>query len=375
MKNVLFYTLLLLICTSVTAQTGKPVQANDGIATGTLRSVGLDSLKINEMSAKISEGIYPNIHSVLIARNNTLVYEQYWPGKDENWGDSLGVVPHGINDLHDCRSVSKSIVGACIGIAIAQGKIKGVEQRVFDFFPEYKKQDTGLKSNLTIKHLLTMTSGLVWNEDIPYTNPENSEVRMIGSKDPIGFVLSQPMDAVPGKVWKYNGGNTQLLAAIIEKVSGLKIDQFALDYLFKPLGITSYDWNKYPGTSLPAAASGLRLRSRDMLKFGLLYSNSGVWNGRQVVPASWVQESSQFQVARNGQREGGGYGYQFWVFVSQRSLVQLQLVTAVGNGDQRIFMDNDRKLVIVVTAGNYNLWDIKKGSDALLHDYIYPAFR
>src|SRR5688572_6968066 len=236
---------------------------------------GIDSLIIHSMERVVENGTYPNIHSVLISHHGKLVYEKYWPGKDERWGDSLGVIIHAKDSLHDIRSISKSIVSACVGIEIQQGKIKSADQKVFDFFPEYAKQDTGIKSLLTVKHLLTMSSGLTWNEDVPYDNPENSEIKMIRSANPVEYVLSQPMDLPPGKVWEYNGGTTQLLAAIIEKTTGKKIDAFANEYLFQPIGITTFEWVKYPGTDLPAAASGLRLRSRDLLNFGLLYSDKG----------------------------------------------------------------------------------------------------
>ena len=251
-----------------------------------------------------------------------------------------------------------------------QGKIESVDQKVFDFFPEYAKLDTGLKSLLTIKHLLCMSSGLVWNEEVPYDNPENSEIRMIRSPNPVEYVLSQPMNAPPGKVWKYNGGTTQLLAAIIEKTTGKKIDQFGNENLFQPLEIMRFDWAKYPGTDMPAAASGLRLRSRDLLKFGLLYYHGGKWKDQQVVPEKWIEESFQPHVERPG---GGAYGYQFWLWEEMINNRAVPIVACVGNGDQRIFFDKARDLVVVITAGNYNKWDIEKNAGALLKDYIYPA--
>ena len=215
-----------------------------------------------------------------------------------------------------------------------------------------------------------MSSGLAWNEDVPYDNPENSEIRMTKSPNPVEYVLSQPMDFPPGKVWKYNGGTTQLLAAIIEKTTGKKIDEFANEYLFQPLGITRFEWAKYPGTDMPAAASGLRLRSRDLLKFGLLYNNDGMWKDKQVVPEKWVDESFQPQVERPG---GGAYGYQFWLWDETINNNPIPIVACVGNGDQRVFFDTARDFVVVITAGNYNKWDIEKNASALLRDYIYRA--
>src|ERR1700744_2092858 len=154
---------------------------------------GIDLGIVQQLEGEIGSGVYPNIHSVLIARHGKLVYEHYWPGKDEILGQDLGVIAHGVDSLHDLRSVTKSFVGACIGIAIAQGKIKGVDEPVFAIFPEYAKWDTGMKVGLTIRHLLTMSSGLDWDETRPYNDTLNSEIAMDRSPDPIAYVLSRPM--------------------------------------------------------------------------------------------------------------------------------------------------------------------------------------
>ncbi|MCF6405513.1 beta-lactamase family protein [Chitinophaga filiformis] len=373
MKHLITTLLLLSIVYPAFSQqqtnNGYPAKLADGISIATLKDEKISEDKINMLAEEIGKNTYPNIHSLLISRHNKLVYERYWPGEDQHWGNAIGVVPHAQDSLHDIRSISKSIVSACVGIAIQQGKIKSVDQKVLSFFPAYAAQDTGLKSTLTIEHLLSMSSGLVWNEDVPYDNPENSEIRMIMSPDPVGYVLSQPMEAPPGQVWKYNGGTTQLLAAIIERTTGKPVDQFAREYLFKPLGITAFEWLKYPGTNIPAAASGLRLRSRDLLKFGLLYSNNGIWQGKQVVPAHWVKASFQPHV----KRPGGAYGYQFWIWNDTVDNKPVSVVNCVGNGDQRIIFDKEHDLVVVITAGNYNKWDIRKNSAAIMRDYIVPA--
>lgn len=215
-----------------------------------------------------------------------------------------------------------------------------------------------------------MSSGLVWNEEVPYDNPENSEIRMIRSSNPVEYVLSQPLEFQPGVSWKYNGGTTQLLAAIIEKVTGKKVDQFANEYLFQPLDIKQFEWAKYPGTDQPAAASGLRLRPRDLLKFGLLYNNNGTWNGKQIISKEWIEESFQSHVQRP---DGGAYGYQFWLWQDTINNQPIPFIACVGNGDQRIFFDRTHHMVVVITAGNYNKWTIKNNAYALMKEYIYPA--
>ena len=370
-NRYLFYiSMLLVFFSSCFQKIRKQVENGDGIPVASMANSGIDSVALHKVDTAIRNGTYPNIHSLLIARHGKLVYESYWPGKDERWGLDVGIIAHTRDSLHDIRSISKSIVSACVGIALQQGKIKSVEQKVLDFFPGQEKLDTGLKSLLTIKHLLSMSSGLSWNEEVPYDNPENSEVKMIRSSDPVEYVLSQSMDASPGKVWKYNGGTTQLLAAIIEKTTGKKIDSFANEFLFQPLGIMRFEWAKYPGTDLPAAASGLRLRSRDLLTFALLYNNNGKWNDKQLVPGKWIDESFQPQVQRPG---GGAYGYQFWLWDEMIGASTIPIVACVGNGDQRIFFDMANDLLVVITAGNYNKWDIKNDASALMRDYVYPA--
>jgi len=370
LKSILYLFIFSCLFSACGSNNNTKTLAADNQDIRFIATEGIDTGIIRSMEEVIQNNEYPNIHSVLIAHNNKLIYENYWPGQDESWGDKLGNIKHSKDDLHDVRSISKSIVSACVGIAIEQGKIKSVDQKVFEFFPEFKKQDTGLKAALTIKHLLTMTSGLKWNEDIPYDNPENSEIQMIRAPDAVGYVLSQPMDFPAGKMWKYNGGTTQLLAAILQKTTGKRIDSFANEFLFQPLRIPRFEWAKYPGTELPAAASGLRLRSIDLLNFGLLYMNGGQWNNMQIIPAQWVIDSHTSYITNN---EGGGYGYQFWLWTNSIMNKPVPLVVCVGNGDQRVFMNKENGLVVVITAGNYNKWDIPKNAGALLKEFIYPA--
>lgn len=378
MRKLLSHLILCLLffnagfCQTTNRFSEKPDDLKDGIKTSTLAKEGMNAEVINDIVKAIDSGFYPNRHSLLIYKNNKLVLEKYFTGRDQKaWHGDIGVVDHNVNILHDMRSVSKSVVSACIGIAIAQGKIKSVDQKVFTFFPEYEAFDTGTKKDLTIEHLLTMSSGLKWNEDIPYNNPENSEMLMTASKDPLAYILSQPMEALPGTVWKYNGGTTQLLAEIIRRATGKTVAEFANENIFKKLGITTYEWALFPGTNNPIAASGLRLRPRDMLKFGMVYQHGGKWQEQQVIPRSWVEQSFKLKISRPG--SSGGYGYQFWIFRDTIQNKAIELPTAVGNGDQRIFFDRKNDLLVVMTAGNYNKWDIKNNAYAIFKK-IYESF-
>lgn len=377
MKSIrIFIGILLILNLSIgcrQSSNNNPSDQNEPqeftLSTSTLEDVELDEGVIQELIDSIKTGYYPNRHSLLIYKNDKLVLEEYFTGKDENWGDDLGTVQHNDTVLHDMRSVSKSIVSACIGIAISQGKIKSVDQAIFDFFKDYQQFNNEGREKLTIKHLLTMTSGLEWNEEVPYDNPENSEIQMINSEDGIGFVLSRDLVAIPGTYWKYNGGTTELLAELIQRVSGKNIHEFAKEFLFEPIGIEKSEWTISPSTNSPAAASGLRLTSRDMLKFGILYKNGGKWGQVQVIPENWIQESFK----SNLQLPFGSYGFQFWIYNYDIDGNILKIPAAVGNGDQRIFFDQKNNLVVVTTSGNYNKWDIENNSGAVLKK-IYASF-
>jgi len=146
MKNTCLVFSLLIICL-VGANAQKP-----------------DGYFFRMMETAIQHGIYPNIHSILISYKDSLIYEKYWAGNDR-MGTGVHTIAHGVDSFHGLQSVSKSFTSACIGIALKQGKIKSIDQRIFNFFPEHAEQDTGLKSLITIKDLLTMTAGFAWNEE------------------------------------------------------------------------------------------------------------------------------------------------------------------------------------------------------------------
>jgi len=336
----------------------------------------IDSSFIKAMESSIANGTYPNIHSILVSLNGKLIYEKYWSGSDQKFGKPIGVVAHGIDSLHSMRSVTKSVTSACIGIALQQGKIKNINQRLFEFFPEHAAQDTGLKSLITIKHLLTMTAGFQWYEH-DRTSPVNSETLMGNAPDPVAYMMSLPMANKPGTTYEYNGGATQLLAAIIQKATGLPVDLFAKKYLFTPLGITRFEWGRTYGSNMPDAFSSLYLKSRDALNFGLLYMNEGKWKSKQVIPAAWVKESIKpFIVADDGSDPMFGkseYGFQWWILRDTIMNGPITVSACIGNGGQRIFIDKKNKLVVVFTGGNYDRPDIYLNPYKILVKFIYPA--
>jgi len=375
-------TLLSVICCltglgqtparDTTYQYTVPVQLNDGINTGNMSNVGIDSLPVIKLTRLILADTFTNIHSLLIFRNGRLVYENYFAGRDEEWGLKLGYIKHDINSLHDVRSISKSIVSACIGIAIAQKKIKSIDDPIFNYLPDYTRYKTEANSTITIRSLLTMSSGIKWDEDSPHNTSKNDETQMERSGAPVAYTLSLPMAAKPGVIWNYNSGGVQVLAAIIKNVSGYDIDEFATKFLFEPLGIKDHRWIKMRN-NFQAAASGLRLRSRDLLKIGMLYLNKGKYNMIQVVPKNWVKQSVSTALLRDSDTKKNGYGYLFWTETDLVDQKAHYIISARGNGGERLFIDAKSKLIVVITAGNYNTPNVVNDGQKALVKYILPA--
>lgn len=221
-------------------------------------------------------------------------------------------------------------------------------------FPEYPDLAADPKrQRLLISHALTMTLGLEWNERIPYTDPANGEVAMERAADRYRFILERPVASDPGGHWAYSGGSTQLLGRLITKGTGRPFSHYARETLFDPLGIGSTEWRV--GRDLePRAASGLRLRPRDLAVIGQMILNGGTWDGRRIVPASWLEESFTAQAYVTG---GGRYGYQWWLgneYIGTSAGPKAERsIMAAGLGGQRLFLFPELKLLVVTTAGNY----------------------
>ncbi len=378
MRNLILIIAFLVLFISCDEQDSPNIKKEtdlieNEVSKETLEKFGIDSLQLKQLTSKIEKQEYPNIHSVIILKNSKLVYEQYFSGNDQSYGKDIGIIHHNKTTLHDLRSVSKSVVSICVGIAIDKGMIKGVQQKISDFFPEIELKNE--KANWTIEHFLTMTTGLDWNEKIPYTNPKNDEIQMTYSKNPIAYVLNKPLKNTPGVKFNYSGGATQILAEIIERVSNTSLDKFANDHLFLPLGIKKFEWKKFSvwgGANKFAAPSGLRLTSRDLLKIGLLYQNNGKWRDKQVLSEEWIKQS--FSPKIGVPVSNSAYGYQFWMWSDVILKNKIKIVRANGNGGQNIFWDLKNDLIVVTTAGNYNKWNIKNNPYALLRNEIYPLF-
>jgi CubicO group peptidase (beta-lactamase class C family) len=329
---------------------GLPKETTDQWSMAAPESVGLASAPLCSMVKWLDGSKESNVHAVLVVRHGKLVFEHYLSGRDETlWGRPIGNIAFGREVLHDERSATKSVIALLLGIAIDHGQIKGIDEPVLSFFPEYADLRTPEKDRITLRHLITMSAGLEWHElDVPYTNAANSTARMEAANDLYRFVLEQPVVAPPGDLWNYNSGGTEVIAAILKKAAGKPIEDFARELLFEPLGITDVEWHRNANGNV-FAAGGLRLRPRDLAKIGQFVLQRGNWRGTQVVPASWIDAATTPQIGIGSDF----YGYFFWLGRSLVDRHEIKYVAAVGLGGQRLFIIPELDLVMVMNAGLY----------------------
>ena len=304
------------------------------------------------LQQRLNAGEFPQLHALLVVQHGRTLVERYFTGQDEIIGDRIGTVTFAPTTLHDVRSVTKSVVSLLFGVALAEGAIKDLDTPVLDYFPEYQDLRTPERLQIRLRDLLSMTSGFAWDEQTyPYSDPRNSEIAMDIAPDPLRYVLTQKTEAAPGTRWKYSGGDVELIGAILARTMKLSLSEYAQRKLFAPLAITDFGWSKNKGVEM--AASGLRLTPRDMLKIGRLALDGGRYEGRQIVPAQWLQTAT----ARHAQVEpdpvcGTAYGYFWWLGPGCEA--DLPWFAAFGNGGQRIWVVPSLALIVVQTMGLYN---------------------
>jgi CubicO group peptidase (beta-lactamase class C family) len=306
------------------------------------------------MSPDLLEKMRENMHeerlpvdSVIIIRNGCIVMEEY---------PSSSIPSSTKRKLY---SATKSITSALIGIAIQEGYIEGVDQKIIDYFPDKTIADKDRRQMITIKHLLTMTGGYEWGNDGTGSGMRNSA-------DPVQYVLDKPMVQDPGNVYNYGDGSPFLLGAIIYEVTGMTVLEFAEKYLFTPLNITDVSWESSGDQYF--AASGLWMRPRDMAKIGQLFLNYGKWGEKQVISQDWITESTETHVSGQGFMAGAnfdvdGYGYLWWTYPESG------VYYASGMYEQRIYVCPELDLVAVFTSHN----DGAEVTPRLLFHYILPA--
>jgi len=336
--------------------THTPEQLNDGWATANIAEYAIDKRELGRLIDSVRAGNLVNTHSVLMAKENKLVFETYFDGFNAN-------IPH------DLRSASKSISSAMIGIAIDDKIIGSVNERLYDAVPkEYQYTKDSLKSQIRVKDLLTMSSGLDVNnlasEDY-YQDPENP-------KSWLQSVLEAPMVKEPGTYADYGSANPFLLGVYLNERLNGPLENYMDEKLFGPLGITNYINQTDDSEITPYFGGGMLLTPRDLLKFGQLYLNKGVWNGKQIISEDWVAESFKKHVQLQDVRDKNQYGYLWWHDTYQVKGRSIECIEARGAGGQFIFVIPELESVVVITSGNFRNGKGNQPRD-ILKKYLLPA--
>ncbi len=327
--------------------------------------------KLDSITIAAKNGIYPNLDAIVISQHRKIVFQSYHNTQKKD-------------SLHDTRSAFKSITAILIGIAIDKGFIKSINQKVYTFFPNYLKPTIWdkRKDSLTIEQLLTMKSGFnceEWNGD------KDCEDEMETTNDWIKFCLDLDFKNSPGSKWDYTSINAMILGGIISNSSRMSVSEFAEKYLFSPLKITKYKWTKDP-LGQETTAGSFYILPTDMIKIGELVLNNGVYNGKRIVSAKWIEqmtkkitlieEFSNVRISKNKQAipQPTYYGYMWYNEQVKTEKLDYNLIFASGNGGQYIMVVKDLNLVVVFTGNSYNSYKSKLPFDVMIK-YVLPAFQ
>ena len=333
--------------------------ADDWAVENNSQAAGFDRAKLCELLKGFADSNV-NFHSLIIERHGRLVVEAYKRGKDESiYTLFASSTDFDATTRHDVRSISKSVVSLLWGIAQADGKTPTLNSPVLGLLAALADLKNEGREAITIAHLLTMSSGLDWNEPNTY-NSKNDELGLYWRTSQSRYVFNRPMAAQAGTRYNYNGGGTAVLAQILTERVGMSLPDYARKVLFEPLGITDWEWvNDVRGR--PLAFAGLRLRPRDLARIGRMVlgeeKHRGRWQGKQIVPADWLADSLRGQIDMQNE-PGWQYGYQWWVGKVDALGAKQDWSAGFGNGGQRLFLVPDLDLVVVMTAGAYNKSEI-----------------
>ncbi|UCH14701.1 MAG: serine hydrolase, partial [Bacteroidales bacterium] len=310
-----------------------------------------------------------------------LVFEDYYTGHQYQWDapKHYGDFVTWSQDMQHCiHSDTKSFTSLCIGIAIDKGYIKNANQSIFDYLPNYQHLRTEEKEKITIENLLTMTSGLKWEEwDVSLSSIENDQIGIWFWEDgPINYALGRDLEAEPGTRFNYSGGDIQILVEILKNATGMKLDEFSGKHLFEPMGVTSYDWWLIFPSGEIHGAGGLKLIPRDMVKIGAMMLNKGIWNETRIISEDWVMKCASSYPGNNdikipGEDKGKvGYSYTWWTKDFTYNNDNISMYFAVGWGGQKIIVLPSLDMVIVFTGANYTS---KVHEFELIERFILPA--
>ena len=321
---------------------------------------GVDGAALRALADQVRDGTYGSTHALLVVRNGHVVFEEYFRG----WSEGR---------LHEMQSISKGVVSLAVGVALEQGALESLDQRIVDYFPDLEIRNRNeWKEAITIGDILRMSTGTAYEEGFA-GSPHSRLNRM--RRGWTEFWLGQKMAFEPSTGWHYDSGGVIALSAVFQRTTGMHVDDFAREHIFEPLGIERYEWERND-EGHPHAGGGLHLRARDLAKIGLLMLNGGEWKGRQIVSADWVERSTRtkFRFAAEA-HPFQGYAYLWWVFAPDPAVPDgSRIVAGTGLGGQYVFWIPDHDMVVVVLGWSDDP-DESQAPIRFLYEHILPALR
>lgn len=339
-----------------------PPQESDGWEVAAFEESS-ESGQLADLFQRVIEGEFQGLDAVLIAHQGQLVVEEYF---------HLGAR----EKPHTLQSCTKSVVSLLIGTALDAGLIEDLNQPLENYFPQHKDSMSSAFKRIDLKHALTMSAGLHWNEwELSLSDSQHDLRALNESPDMYRFMLNRNLEigASPGDKFNYNTGLSVLLGGVLLDVAEVSADKYAAAHLFKPLGIQQHHW--YALNGIIHTGGGLWLRPRDFLKLGQLVLNNGQWNGQQIVSRSWIEESTRVHRPVRQRGETGGYGYQWWNGHLRSDGTEFPVIWAEGLGGQFLFIVPDMDLVTLFM--HHNPPDLALEHTMAwkeMEEYIMPAF-
>ncbi len=333
----------------------KPKDLGDGWKTNNLKSQSVDTTLIYKLFSQLKDR-ENKIHSVLLVKGNQIIIEEYLNGQI-------------VDQKHDLRSATKSITSILMGIAIDKGFIDSINDPISKYLksPIPNKNLDQRKEKITIKHLLTMSTGLDCNDWDKKS--KGREDKIYKKNDWLQYFLNLPMINEPGEVSNYCTMGQILATEIISQASGMTIDKFAEQYLFNPLDINYVSWGHTSNKKIIPSGKRLYMTSRDMAKIGQLILNKGKWNEKQLISEKWIEESTTPKTKITEI----DYGYLWWNIPFKANGKMFVSKTATGNGGQYIMVLPELDIVAVFTGGAYNSQEDKLPF-AIMTDIFLPTF-
>lgn len=320
-----------------------PPVRNDYFKRGKPEDVGISSDHLADFIRELSADRHANIHQLMIMRHGCIITE-------------CSFFPYAEGIMHIEHSLSKSITGTAIGLLIDEGRLS-LDTRVVDVMKNRVSLLNAIKlKSLTVRHLLTMSSGVSFNES-----------GAISGNDWVGGYLDSPLNFNPGARFEYNSMNSYMLSAIAREITGAPMEDYLKEKLFTPMNITDYLWEKCPAGNTKGGW-GLYMRPEDVMKIAYMYLCRGMWEGRRILSEEWVSEATKKQI-NTDRDDGSGYGFQIWT--SPRS----GFFEFNGMLEQHCLVYPDMDMIIMTNAAScelFTLGSLKKLVNRYFEDGFMP---